>query len=110
MKQLIPTTTLARWFKLSIENPIVKIDNNDPLELHLGSGQFPTYQAPFSIGPLAIVVGSIWHGPTLRLYRQPRWYGLLLPLIGLLYAMMTIDSARQYYLGHGGAWKGRVYQ
>jgi hopene-associated glycosyltransferase HpnB len=65
---------------------------------------------------LAIVAGSVWvgmaiaYGPTLRLYRQPRWYGLLLPLIGLLYAAMTIDSARQYYLGRGGAWKGRVYQ
>ncbi len=64
---------------------------------------------------VAIVAGLVWlgmamsYGPTLRLYRQPRWYGLLLPWIGLLYALMTIDSARQYYLGRGGAWKGRVY-
>jgi hopene-associated glycosyltransferase HpnB len=65
---------------------------------------------------LATLGGAVWLGmaiaywPTLRIYRQPRWFGLLLPLIGLLYGLMTIDSARQYYLGRGGAWKGRVYR
>jgi hopene-associated glycosyltransferase HpnB len=65
---------------------------------------------------LATFGGAVWlamaiaYWPTLRLYRQPRWFGLWLPLIGLLYGLMTIDSARQYYLGRGGAWKGRVYR
>jgi hopene-associated glycosyltransferase HpnB len=65
---------------------------------------------------LATLGGAVWLGmaiaywPTLQIYRQPRWFGLLLPLIGLLYGLMTIDSARQYYLGRGGAWKGRVYR
>jgi hopene-associated glycosyltransferase HpnB len=65
---------------------------------------------------LATLGGAVWlamaiaYWPTLRIYRQPRWFGVLLPLIGLLYGLMTIDSARQYYLGRGGAWKGRVYR
>ena len=46
--------------------------------------------------------------PTLRLYRQPIWLGLLLPLSALLYTAMTVDSARRYMAGQGGLWKGRV--
>jgi len=46
--------------------------------------------------------------PTLRLYRQPAAFGLLLPLAGLLYAAMTLDSALAHWRGRGGAWKGRV--
>ena len=46
--------------------------------------------------------------PTYRLYREPAWRCLLLPLAGLLYTAMTVDSARQHHRGQGGAWKGRV--
>ena len=46
--------------------------------------------------------------PTLRQYRQPLWLALLLPLTAGLYTGMTLDSARRYYGGHGGSWKGRV--
>lgn len=44
-----------------------------------------------------------------------RWYGLpsllapLLPVAGLLYTLMTVDSARRSWRGEGGAWKGRTY-
>lgn len=47
--------------------------------------------------------------PTLRLYGRPAWEGLLLPVAGLLYTLMTVDSARRHYLGRGGGWKGRAY-
>ncbi len=46
--------------------------------------------------------------PTLRLYRQPLWVGLLMPLSAMLYTAMTVDSARRYMAGEGGLWKGRV--
>ncbi len=46
--------------------------------------------------------------PTLRIYRQPIWVGLLLPLSALLYTAMTLDSARRYMAGQGGMWKGRI--
>ncbi len=41
-------------------------------------------------------------------YRRP-WAALLLPLAGLAYAAMTLDSARRHWAGRGGAWKGRTY-
>ncbi len=46
--------------------------------------------------------------PTLRLYRQPPAFAVLLPLAGLLYAAMTLESAVAHWRGRGGAWKGRV--
>jgi hopene-associated glycosyltransferase HpnB len=46
--------------------------------------------------------------PVLRLYRLPARRAPGLPLIALLYAAMTFDSARRHYGGRGGEWKGRV--
>jgi hopene-associated glycosyltransferase HpnB len=46
--------------------------------------------------------------PTLRLYRLPPFWALLLPLTALFYIGATIGSALQYWGGRGGAWKGRV--
>jgi hopene-associated glycosyltransferase HpnB len=46
--------------------------------------------------------------PMLRFYgRSPLW-GLLLPAIGALYALFTLDSAIQHWRGKGGMWKGRA--
>jgi len=48
--------------------------------------------------------------PTLRLYeRSPAWAPLL-PLIAIIYAAATVDSARRHWLGKGGEWKGRIQQ
>ncbi|HKY95512.1 MAG TPA: glycosyltransferase [Kiloniellales bacterium] len=78
--------------------------------------------------PPVVVVLSPWHGdlvaalvalaawlmmavaigPTERLYGQSWLWGLTLPLAGLLYSLMTFDSARRHWLGRGGTWKGRV--
>jgi len=48
--------------------------------------------------------------PTLRLYDRSFAHGLMLPVAGLFYTAMTLDSARRHYLGRGGAWKGRSYE
>jgi hypothetical protein len=32
-----------------------------------------------------------------------------LPIVALLYTLMTLDSALRHWQGRGGAWKGRVY-
>jgi len=46
--------------------------------------------------------------PILQFYgRSPRW-ALALPPIGLLYAVFTLDSAVQHWLGRGGMWKDRA--
>jgi hopene-associated glycosyltransferase HpnB len=46
--------------------------------------------------------------PMLRLYRLSPLRSLSLPLIALLYAAMTADSARRHHAGRGGEWKGRT--
>ena len=54
----------------------------------------------------ALMAFAAW--PTYRLYREAPWRPLLLPLAGLLYTAMTVDSAWQHIRGRGGLWKGRV--
>jgi hopene-associated glycosyltransferase HpnB len=51
----------------------------------------------------------IAYRPTIQFYRCPRIYALALPLIGLMYNLMTIDSAWRHWQGKGGQWKGRSY-
>ncbi len=46
--------------------------------------------------------------PMLRLYRLSPWRAPGLPLIALLYAAMTADSARRHYAGRGAQWRGRT--
>jgi hopene-associated glycosyltransferase HpnB len=46
--------------------------------------------------------------PVLRLYRLSWLRALGLPVVALLYAAMTVDSARRHHAGRGGAWKGRT--
>lgn len=46
--------------------------------------------------------------PMLRLYRLSPLRAPGLPLIALLYAGMTADSARRYYTGRGAHWRGRT--
>ncbi|MEE8535616.1 MAG: squalene-phytoene synthase, partial [Kiloniellales bacterium] len=52
---------------------------------------------------------ALAHAPTLRLYRQPAAMGLTLPLAGLVYTAMILDSARRHRRGEGGLWKGRTH-
>jgi hopene-associated glycosyltransferase HpnB len=47
-------------------------------------------------------------GPMLRLYRLSPLRAPGLPLIALLYAAMTADSARRHYAGRGAQWRGRT--
>jgi hopene-associated glycosyltransferase HpnB len=46
--------------------------------------------------------------PVLRLYRLSPLRAPILPLVALLYAAMTVDSARRHHAGRGGEWKGRT--
>jgi hopene-associated glycosyltransferase HpnB len=62
------------------------------------------------LGVAAWIAMALAEVPTLRLYRLPPWWGLFLPLAALLYAGMTLDSARQYRRGRGGEWKGRTHR
>jgi len=52
---------------------------------------------------------AIAYLPTLRFYKRSPLLAFCLPLVALLYTLMTLDSALRYWQGRGGAWKGRVY-
>jgi hopene-associated glycosyltransferase HpnB len=78
--------------------------------------------------PPAVTLGWVWHGdavaaclaagawllsaatfvPTLALYERSPLWAFALPVAGLLYAGMTIDSARRHWRNQGAAWKGRT--
>jgi hypothetical protein len=47
--------------------------------------------------------------PTVRLYEEPGWRALLLPLAALFYTAMTANSAWRTWRGRGAGWKGRSY-
>ncbi len=59
-------------------------------------------------GLLAWAIMAVSFIPMLRFYGRSRFWGLALPLIGVLYAAFTLDSAVQYWRGRGGMWKGRA--
>lgn len=56
---------------------------------------------------LAIQVGC--YLPTLRYYSMNPAYAVCLPIIGVLYLVMTWSSAYRYYFAKGANWKGRYY-
>jgi hopene-associated glycosyltransferase HpnB len=75
------------------------------LLLGLSLGQWPlVITATLTWGLMTI---AYW--PTIRLYRLSPVWALTLPIIAVLYTLMTIDSAFRHLQGRGGAWKGRVY-
>lgn len=63
--------------------------------------------------PAGAMAGLAWllmawsFRPTLALYGRPA-PAALLPVAGLLYNLMTLDSALAYYRGRGAYWKGRA--
>ena len=77
-----------------------------------------TWWAAGAAGPAAAVAGisglagwalmTVSYVPMLRLYRLSPLRAPTLPLIALLYAAMTADSARRYYLKRSVSWRGRT--
>jgi hopene-associated glycosyltransferase HpnB len=59
-------------------------------------------------GAAAWLLMTISFLPILRLYRLTPVWAPLLPVIGLLYSLFTLDSAVQVWRGRGGMWKGRA--
>jgi hopene-associated glycosyltransferase HpnB len=51
---------------------------------------------------------TVSYVPMLRLYRLSALRAPTLPLIALLYAAMTADSARRHYSGRAVSWRGRT--
>jgi hopene-associated glycosyltransferase HpnB len=87
-------------------------------------GMLLSYQAPWIVTAEAVYSGAPLAGalgvaamllmlrcyvPTVSSFGLPAVWGLTLPLAALAYTLMTVDSARRHWLGHGGAWKGRFF-
>jgi hopene-associated glycosyltransferase HpnB len=74
--------------------------------LTAGGGAAAAWLAAAGLAGWAMMAAS--YVPMLRLYRLSPWRAPSLPVIAVLYAAMTADSARRYHLGRGGQWKGRT--
>jgi hopene-associated glycosyltransferase HpnB len=61
-----------------------------------------------SSGILVWLAMGIAYQPILRFYRVTPLWGIVLPMIGFVYALFTLDSAIQHWRGRGGMWKGRA--
>ena len=72
----------------------------------MGGGPAAAWLAAAGLAGWALMAVS--YVPILRLYRLSPLRAPCLPLIAVLYAAMTADSARRYHLGRGGQWKGRT--
>jgi len=74
--------------------------------LAAGGGAAAGWCAAAGLGGWAIM--TVTYVPVLRLYRLSPLRAFGLPLVALLYAAMTVDSARRHHAGRGGEWKGRT--
>ena len=72
---------------------------------------WPFHQNGFAgtIGTGAVTLMAISYIPTLKLYRQPLWRAVTLPIAAFFYVLMTVNSGLRYAKGSGGLWKGRTY-
>lgn len=76
--------------------------------IYLAYGSLSLDIAAMILGGAAWLFMAVSYMPTAQLYGLAIWRGFLLPLTACLYNLMTLDSARKYYQGKGGEWKGRV--
>ena len=60
------------------------------------------------LAALAWLMMMVAYAPVLRLYRRSLVWAPALPLVALFYTAATVASAVQYWMGSGGAWKGRA--
>ncbi|MEU2873169.1 glycosyltransferase [Streptomyces olivoreticuli] len=119
-----PYPGLAPLWRMVSRSAYAQLRHNPLLLAGTVAGMAVLYLAP----PVAVLAGALtgdavtlaagaaaWavmtgtYVPMLRYYRQSSALAPLLPFTGLLYLLMTVDSAVQHYRGRGAAWKGRTY-
>ncbi|EFA72239.1 Glycosyl transferase, family 2 [Raphidiopsis brookii D9] len=61
------------------------------------------------LGLITWLLMSFAYLPIIKFYQCALWFAGCLPLIALLYTLMTVDSAYRHWQGKGGSWKERVY-
>ncbi len=117
--------SLGEIWRMVARSAYVQLQHRPSLLLGTTLGMLILYFLPWALLVLGLLTGmnlpaiilaagtlliSWWiYWPTLRyLQLSPLWVLSLQPA-AWLYTLMTLDSARQYYAGRGGAWKGRTY-
>jgi hopene-associated glycosyltransferase HpnB len=63
---------------------------------------------PSMLGMMAWIIMSLIYLPSILFYRLPWYWTFTLPGAAVIYIAATIDSARLYWKGQGGNWKGRA--
>jgi len=58
---------------------------------------------------VTLIIMFSTYTPTLKYYGLSYFWALTLPVIGVLYLLMTWDSARRHWKGTGVIWKNRAY-
>lgn len=61
------------------------------------------------IALLTLTIMTISYLPTLKFYNRLPIWGITLPLIGIIYLLMTWTSALRHISGSGASWKQRQY-
>ena len=73
------------------------------------AGRTELAAAAVAAGGLGWLMMAAVFTPMLRFYGKPPALSVLMPAAAAVYTIMTVDSARRFYAGAGGAWKGRTY-
>jgi hopene-associated glycosyltransferase HpnB len=71
----------------------------------------PTSVIGLEAGLIATTAGMVMAmavQPMLAFYGRSVFWGLAVPLIGVVYMIFTLQSALQHWRGRGGMWKGRA--
>ncbi len=63
----------------------------------------------FLLNILTILILVISFRPTVNFYKLPSFYYFSLPIVSLIYMMMTFTSAFNFHFRKGNVWKGRKY-
>ena len=63
----------------------------------------------FLLNILTILILVISFRPTINFYKLPYFYYFSLPIVSLIYMMMTFTSAFNFHFRKGNVWKGRKY-
>ena len=70
---------------------------------------FSTENLTVFLSIITLAVMGITYAPTLKFYGLGTYWALFLPIIGILYLLMTWNSAMNHWRGTGTKWKERTY-
>ena len=122
-KSIRPYNNLVDFWKMVTRSAFVQLDNSIFQLVTAISSMFLLYWVP----PIGLIFGHFWtwhvsilaalicilmfglYLPTLKLYKASSLWGPSIVFAGIIFTLMTLDSARNHWLGRRSLWKGRTY-